>query len=72
MSDDDKPWKPEYLQGDPDHWEANLNMRDWVKEALEAKGAKFTGGGVCADYSDIDIELEGMSYNIKIRPLTAQ
>ena len=43
-------------------------MRDWVTDALEDKGAKFTGGGFCGDYSDIDIELEGMHYSIKITP----
>ncbi len=57
------------LKGDPEHWSANLNMRDWVTAALEAKGAKFTGGGFCGSESDIDIELEGMRYNIRIRPL---
>ncbi len=57
------------LVGDPDHWEANLNIRDWVTGALEAKGAKFIGGGVCAESSDFDIELKGMKYNIKIRPI---
>lgn len=57
----------ETLKGDPDHWKANLDMRDWVTKALEARGAKFIAGGVCGEYSDIDIELEGFLYNIKIR-----
>ena len=25
--------------------EAFFNMREWLRDALEAKGAKFTGGG---------------------------
>lgn len=56
------------LNGNPADWEANFNMRDWVTKAVEAKGAKFTGGGTCAEYSDIDIELEGMKFNIQITP----
>ena len=57
---------PAELEGDPVAWDANLNMRQWVQEAVEAKGAKFTGGGTCAEYSDIDIEINGMIFNIKI------
>lgn len=58
------------ILGDPPgDWMANLNMRDWVTSALEAKGAKFTGGGVCAESSDLDIEFEGHCYNIRILPL---
>lgn len=57
------------FQGTKEEWEASYNMREWVREALEAKGAEFTGGGFGAGGSDIDIELEGFEYNIAIRPL---
>lgn len=47
---------------------AFLNMRDWVRAAVEAKGARFTGGGVGCGVCDLDIELEGCHYNITIKP----
>lgn len=53
---------------DPEHWEANYNMREWVRKALEEQGAECTGAGFGACMSDLDIELEGMRYNIQIRP----
>lgn len=57
------------LEGDPKDWEANLNMRNWIQKALEDKGAEIIGTGVGAYQSDLDIEIEGMKYNIRIRPL---
>ena len=59
---------PNKLQGDPADWEANYNMRKWVLEALEARGAICIGSGFGACLFDLDIELEGMRYNIQIRP----
>ncbi len=57
------------LVGDPKDWETNLKMRNFVEEALIAKGAEFAGSaGVSAEYSDIDIELNGKRYNIRITP----
>ena len=53
--------------GDP---ETLFNSRDWLTKAVEAQGAKFTGGGVGMGQADIDIELEGMRFNISIKPLT--
>ena len=49
---------------------AHLNMRDWMRDAIEAKGARFTGGGFMADECDLDIELQGHHYNIRIKPIT--
>lgn len=46
-----------------------LNMRDWLRDACAAKGGKMVGGGVGMGQADIDIELEGCSYNISIKPL---
>ena len=54
---------------DRDEFETSFNMREWVCGALEAKGAKMTGGGFGLGGSDLDIDVEGMSYNIKIRPI---
>ena len=49
--------------------EAFLNMRQWLQDAVEAKGAKFDGGGIGLGQADIDIELDGARYHISIRPL---
>jgi len=49
--------------------DAFLNMRDWLQAACEAKGARFTGGGIGCGVADIDIELDGHHYNITIKPL---
>ncbi len=65
----DDPPESLTLEGDPKDWQANLNMRDWVQKALEDKGAEIIGAGTGAYQSDLDIELEGMKYNIRIRPL---
>lgn len=51
--------------------EAYFNMREWLQGACEAKGAKMVGGGIGGGQADIDIELEGHTYNISIRPLRA-
>ena len=52
--------------GDP---ETLLNSRDWLTKAVHAQGAKTVGSGVGCGQADIDIELEGMRYNISIRPI---
>lgn len=49
--------------------EAFLNVRTWLKDALESKGATFDGGGIGMGRADIDITLEGHRYNVAIRPL---
>jgi len=62
---------PEFAKLDLD---ALFNMRQWVQEALEAKGAKVVGAGIGCGGSmgiaDIQIELEGHQCNIEIRPLS--
>lgn len=61
---------PEFGQLDLD---ALFNMREWVRAALEAKGAKVIGAGIgCGGtmgIADIQIELEGCECNIEVRPL---
>lgn len=52
--------------GDP---ETLLNSRDWIRDALEDKGAEFLGGGTGMGQADIDILLEGHEYNVSIRPI---
>jgi hypothetical protein len=52
--------------------ESFLNMRDWLTKAVEAKGARRTGGGVGMGQADIDIELDGCRYNISIKPLRSK
>lgn len=51
--------------GDP---ETLFNSREWLQSAVEAKGAEMTGGGIGFGQADIDIELEGMRFNISIKP----
>ena len=55
----------------PDFGDADLmlNMREWLTVAVEAKGARFTGGGCGMGEADIDVELEGHGYNIRIKPI---
>lgn len=64
---------PEFAQLDLD-LDSLLNMRQWVQEALETKGAKCVGAGIgCGGtmgIADIQIELDGCQYNIEIRPLS--
>ena len=48
---------------------AAFNIRNWLREACEAKGAKFTGGGVGFGGADLDIEIEGCAFNIFIKPI---
>ena len=55
----------------PDDWEANMNMREFVLEALEAKGMKCTGEAGCGpDHSHLIMELEGLEFRIVIYPLS--
>jgi len=49
--------------------EAFFNMREWLEKAIEAKGANVTGKGVGCGQADIDFILEGMKYNVSIRPM---
>ena len=66
MSDKEHPFGYAFEEMDT---EAFFNMRDWLREAVEAKGAKFTGGGVGFGQADFDVELEGFKYNISIKPI---
>ena len=46
-----------------------LNMRNWVSDAVVAKGAKVVGGGIGFGQINIDIELEGHLFTLSIRAL---
>jgi hypothetical protein len=54
--------------------EALFNLRQWVSEALQAKGAKIVGAGIgCGGtmgIADVQIELDGHQCNIEIRPIS--
>lgn len=50
-------------------WEALLNMRNWLEEAIKAKGGKVTGGGCGMGQADLDVELEGFPYDLTIKPV---
>jgi len=45
-----------------------LNMRDWLQRAVEGAGATMVGGGCGMGEADIDVNLEGHGFNIRIRP----
>lgn len=62
---------PEHIELHPDFGdpEVMLNAREWLQKACEAKGARFTGGGIGMGESDIDIELEGCHFNIRMKPI---
>lgn len=49
--------------------ESFFNIRAWLRNALEAQGAKQIGAGIGLGQADIDIELDGHRYNVSIRPL---
>ena len=67
----DEP-SPEFSRLDLD---SLFNMREWVRAALETKGAKCVGAGIgCGGtmgIADVQVELDGHQYNIEIRPLAA-
>ncbi len=69
MSNDNVMPDPEFSKLDI---QSLFNMRQWVQEAVEAKGAKVTGAGIGVSGSlglaDIDVEIEGFSFNLEIRP----
>ena len=48
--------------------EAFLNMREWLINALEAKGALITDTGIGMGEADVGIKLLGMPYSISIKP----
>lgn len=48
--------------------EALLNMRDWLEDAIKAKGAQITDAGIGLGYGDIGFELEGMPFSVSIKP----
>lgn len=54
--------------GEPD---VLFNMRDWIRRACEAQGARFTGGGIGMGAADIDIEIDGHKFNVRIKPITS-
>lgn len=45
-----------------------LNLRNWVRDCFEKSGAKFTGGSVGNDDVDLDIEIDGCKYLVKVYP----
>lgn len=51
--------------GDP---VTQFNSRDWLRKAIEASGAKITGGGVGVGGADLDFTLEGCKFNVRIQP----
>ena len=48
--------------------EAFLNLRNWLQAAIETKGAVMEGAGIGGGEADIDFTLDGMDYNVTIKP----
>lgn len=49
--------------------EALLNLREWLRKALEGNGAKSTGSGIGMGGADLWVELEGYEYFVHIKPV---
>jgi hypothetical protein len=49
--------------------EAAINMRLWLQQACEEKGARVLGSGYGFGAGDLDLEIEGFRYNVAIRPI---
>lgn len=47
---------------------AFMNIRTWVEEALEAKGAKVTDAGIGMGRADLGVVIDGAPFSISIRP----
>lgn len=45
-----------------------LNMRDWLERAIKASGAVIHGKSFGCSSADIDFEIEGVRFNVEIRP----
>lgn len=49
-----------------------FNVRQWFRDAVEAKGAKVTGAGIGVKgdlgMADIDVEIDGFRFNLEITP----
>lgn len=69
MSNDNEP-SPAFVVLDAD---ALFNLRDWVEQAIIAKGGKTVGAGIGCDgamgVADLQVELEGHEFNLEIKPL---
>ena len=63
---------PELVANESDDWGLLFNLRDWLRGALEAKGAEITGGGVGCGACDLDLTLEGMRYTVSMKPILRQ
>lgn len=49
-----------------------FNVRQWFRDAVEAKGARVTGAGIgvkgALGMADIDVEIDGFRFNLEITP----
>lgn len=72
MSDNDNlpPINVGDIQLHPDFGdvESMLNMRNWLEEAIKAKGAKVTDAGMGMGAADLGFILEGHRFSLVIRP----
>ena len=49
-----------------------FNVRQWFRDAVEAKGGKVTGAGIGVKgdlgMADIDVDIDGYTFNLEITP----
>ena len=46
-----------------------INLRDWLRAALESAGGQTTGSGVGCNFVDIELELQGCRFDVTIKPI---
>jgi hypothetical protein len=46
-----------------------INLRDWLKAALEKAGGITTGSGIGGCQVDVELELEGHRFNVSVSPV---
>lgn len=53
-----------------------FNVRQWFREAVERRGGKVTGAGIGVKgnlgMADIDVEIDGFTFNVEITPRPIQ
>ena len=48
--------------------EAFFNMREWLIDAVKVAGGTVWGAGIGCGQADVSFDLDGMPYNVSIRP----
>lgn len=46
-----------------------INLRDWMRKALEAAGGQTTGSGFGCSWVDIELEIDGHRFEVTVKPI---